>query len=180
MYDTGYKSNFNWSLVDRNNLSLSQMLDTMTNSQVSRPLRCYLSSRMFCSVVLPALIAFNAVGCGEPESKIARKAIYGKILGGKGKDGKMRFIPIDTSIGPVAVNDVKDGAYRFTTKNGPVPGEYNVTIELEAPASSARPPGRGERRRPNAAGRAVFDEPKRTTASVSADGPLEIDLDVTK
>ena len=165
-------------LVGQNNLSfsLSQMLDTMTNSQVSRPSRCYLSWRMFRSVVLPALIAFNAVGCGGSVSESGRMAIHGKIAGAEGRAGSVKFIPIDASIGGVAVGSFKDGAYRFTEEYGPVPGEYVVSIEFEEPGSAGeRPAGRSR----GGSGEDAVDE-KRTTASVSAGGPLEIDLDITQ
>ncbi len=129
---------------------------------------------MFRSVMLPALIAFNAVGCGGSESGIGRKAIYGKIVGAEGRAGSVSFIPTDTSIGGAAMVSFKDGAYRFTEEYGPVPGEYDVSIEFEEPESSAG----GERRGRGPGSKVV--ESKMTTASVSADGPLEIDLDITQ
>ena len=131
---------------------------------------------MFRSVVLPALIAFNAVGCGGSESGVGRKAIYGKIVGAEGRAGSVSFIPTDPSIGGAAMGSFKDGAYRFTEEYGPVPGEYDVSIEFEVPGAGREGPrGRG----PGGEGSTV-DEPKMTTASVSADGPLEIDLDITQ
>jgi hypothetical protein len=139
---------------------------------------------MFRAVALPALIAFNAVGCGGPEPKFDRKAIYGKLLGAEGRNGALAFTPIDTSIGPAAMTDFENGAYRFTAKDGPVPGKYNVSIEIEVPASSAparqtRPGGRMTKN-PADVGRPSYDEAKMITVSVSADGPFEIDLDVTQ
>jgi hypothetical protein len=160
------------------------MLLTMTDSQVSRPLLSDLSWRMFRSVALVTLFAFSTVGCGDQKSQIDRKPVYGNIVGAEGRSGMLTFTPIDTSIGPAASVDFKDGAYRFTAKVGPVPGEYNVSIEFEASASSAaaRPNNRGGRMDRNAVdvGGVTYDEAKMTTASVSADGPFETDLDVTK
>ena len=129
---------------------------------------------MFRLVALVALIAFNAVGCGGPESKVGRKAIYGKIVGAEGRAGSVSFVPTDTTIGGSAMVSFKDGAYRFTEEYGPVPGEYVVAIEFEEPESSAG----GERR--GRGPRTKVAEPKMTTASISADGPLEIDLDITQ
>ena len=131
---------------------------------------------MFRSVVLPALVAFNAVGCGGSESGVGRKAIYGKIVGAEGRAGSVSFIPTDSSIGGAAMGSFEDGAYRFTEEYGPVPGEYDVSIEFELPGEGrGGPRGRG----PGSEGSEV-EEPKMTTASVSADGPLEIDLDITQ
>lgn len=148
-------------------------------------------SRTFRSLALAALFAFSALGCGQ-ESKIDRKPIFGKIVGAEGKNGVVIFTPIDTTIGPAVTRSFKDGAYRFGENNGPVPGEYNVSIKLVAPPSSSAPAqkgrggGRGARkqklvgREPSEGGRVAYQPPKTTKASVPADGPFEIDLDLTK
>jgi hypothetical protein len=96
----------------------------------------------------------------------------------------LTFLPIDSSIGPAAMCDFEDGAYQFSKEDGPVPGEYNVTVEMVAAESStaAAPVSRDGRsfRSRGGEGRPTFDEDKVTTASVSAEGPLEIDLDITE
>jgi hypothetical protein len=159
-------------------------LNTRTDTQASRPVIGGILSGKFLPVALIALIAFNVAGCGGPESTIDRKAIFGKIVGGEGRSGMLTFLPIDSSIGPAAMCDFEDGAYGFTEVDGPVPGEYNVTVEMEVSDSSASaaPVRRDGRVFKNAAavGRPTYDEDRTTTASISAEGPLEIDLDITE
>ena len=155
----------------------------MTDSQVARPLPCDLSSRRFPAVALAALCACSALGCGQ-DSQIDRKPVYGKIVGAEGRNGLVTFVPTDTAIGPAAIGSLEDGAYRFTKADGPVPGEYNVTIEFEASDSSPAPQdGRGARlisKNSADVGRVAFEPPKTTTASVAVDGPFEIDLNPTE
>jgi hypothetical protein len=43
------------------------------------------------------------------------------------------FTPIEATIGPAVTGSFEDGAYRFSREDGPVPGKYNVTIELVVP-----------------------------------------------
>jgi hypothetical protein len=154
----------------------------MTKSQVSRPWLRFLSWGVFCAVALPALIALNITGCGGRESKFDRKAIYGKVVGAEGRNGTAAFTPIDTSIGPAAMTDFENGAYRFTEDDGPVPGEYNVYVELEVPASEARKskPGGRTTKNPADVGRPTYDEAEVIKISVSVDGPWEIDLNVAQ
>jgi hypothetical protein len=127
------------------------------------------------------------VGCGGPESKLDRRPIFGKIVGAEGNNGVVRFLPTSGTEGPAVVGSLENGSYRFTTVNGPVPGKYNVSIEVEVstPPARARPSRRGSTNDKIPANEfrenyASYDEPKTTTASVTVDGPLEIDLDVTK
>jgi hypothetical protein len=144
----------------------------------------YFGTSWFCSFALLVLVTLTSVGCGGPDSKWDRKAIHGKVIGGEGRNGTVAFTPVDASIGPAALNDFQDGAYQFTAENGPVPGEYSVLVELEvdpavAKAKRARP---GERmsRNPADVGRSTFEEAAPIQITVSADGPLEIDLNVAQ
>jgi hypothetical protein len=128
--------------------------------------------------LLVALAALNVVGCGGSESQIDRKPIYGKIVGAEGQNGIVTFTPIDSSIGLAAMNDFEAGAYRFTKDNGPLSGKHNVSIELEVTVSSAEMPKNLSGSRPPT----LSYEPveKTIAASVPAEGPFEIDLDITK
>lgn len=101
----------------------------MTNSQALRPVICGFSFQSFLPVALVALIATSVAGCGQG-SQVDRKPIFGKIIGAEGRDGMVTFIPLDATLGPVAILSFKDGTYQFNSKDGPVPGEYEVTIEL--------------------------------------------------
>jgi hypothetical protein len=132
---------------------------------------------MLRSALLVALIALTTVGCGGPESKIDRKAIYRKIVGAEGQTGLVTFTPIDSSIGPAAMNDFEAGAYRFTKENGPVPGKHNVSIELEESISAAEMPKNLSGSRPPTV---TYEAVEKTiTVSVPAEGPFEINIDIT-
>jgi hypothetical protein len=104
-------------------------LNTRTDSQASDPANCGISFQSFRSAALVALIAASLPGCGQ-DSQIDRKPIFGKIVGAEGRDGMVTFMPINAKIGPVATLSFKDGTYQFSNEDGPVPGEYEVTIEL--------------------------------------------------
>ena len=136
---------------------------------------------MLRSVALAALFAFSTLGCGQ-KSQIDRKPIYGNIVGADGRNGVVTFIPIHTSIGPAVTRSFKEGAYRFTKDDGPVPGKYNVTIKLVDSSPAATQNGRGAVKRTrnsktaSEGGRLAYEPAKTTTVSVSADGPFKIDL----
>ena len=160
------------------------MLETMTDEQSLGAAFCRIRPRIFHSVVLAVVFAFSVLGCRQ-ESQIDRKPIYGKIVGAEGRNGLVTFIPMETSIGPAAIGSFEDGTYRFTKTDGPVPGEYNVSLEFEESDSSPVAPrnGRGRRvitKNPADVGRATFEPAKTTTALVPVDGPFEIDLHLTK
>ena len=143
---------------------------------------------MFRSVPLAALFAFSALGCGR-ESQIDRKPVYGNIVGAEGRNGVVTFTPIDTTIGPAATRSFEDGAYRFSEDDGPVPGEYEVTVEFVA-SPGAKQSGLGGGRGPGGrrlvsknpveGGRLAYEQPMTTTATVPADGPFKIDLHPTE
>jgi hypothetical protein len=97
------------------------------------------------------------------------------------------FYPIDTTIGPAASGSFENGAYRFTTDDGPVPGEYNVSIEFEesesSPPKARNGPGAGLISKSETGigeARLQIEPEKITAASVPADGPFEIDLNPTE
>jgi hypothetical protein len=158
-------------------------LNTRAESQTSRPAIGGVRSRKFFPIALVALLAFSAAGCGGSDSQIDRKPIFGKILGAEGRSGMLTFTPQDSSLGPSVSGDFEDGVYQFTNQYGPVPGEYDVSIEFEEnEASPKRAPNRTGRviKDPRDVGRVAYEEDKWTTASVPAEGPFEVDLDLTE
>jgi hypothetical protein len=152
-------------------------VDRMTASQASCSEMGDPRAGTFLPVALSVLISFTAVGCGGSKSQIDRKAIYGKIVGAEGQNGLITFTPIDSSIGPAAMNDFEAGAYRFTKENGPVPGKYNVSIELEESISAADMPKNLTGSRPPTVVHVAVE--KTITVSVPAESPFEIDVDIT-
>ena len=138
---------------------------------------------MFRSVALAALFVLSVLGCSH-ESQIDRKPVYGNIVGADGRNGMVTCTPIEATIGPAVTRSFEDGAHGFSKEDGPVPGEYNVTIELVVPDSSpaATQNGRGAAKRArkgkvaSEGGRLAYEPAKTTTVTVSADGPFEMDL----
>jgi hypothetical protein len=152
----------------------------MTDRQSSTSAPGLLRSRTFGSVALVAFCAFTALGCDQ-EVQIDRKPVHGRIVDGEGRNGLVTFIPIETAIGPAVIGSFEDGVYRFTEGDGPVPGEYEVSIEFEESASTtaARQNGRSDgliHRSAADVGEADLEAAKMTMASVPAEGPFEIDL----
>lgn len=80
------------------------------------------------SRLLTICAAFTA-GCGGGES-LNRVPMSGTVFttGTALKAGTIRFVPIGETKGPTAVSAVIDGAYAFTTEDGPVPGTYRVEV----------------------------------------------------
>lgn len=140
-------------------------------------------SRLLRSVALTALFAFSALGCGR-ESKIDRKPVFGKVVGAEGRNGLVTFTPMKATIGPAVTSSFEDGAYSFSREDGPVPGKYNVTIELamsdSSPAATHNRRGAagGTRKGKIASegGRMAYEPAKTTTVEIPADGPFEMDL----
>jgi len=76
------------------------------------------------------LISVCLTGCSRPSGP-QRLAISGEVLFGQEplESGRIRFIPIEETTGPVAVAVVTDGIYVFDRENGPVLGKNRVQIE---------------------------------------------------
>jgi hypothetical protein len=128
--------------------------------------------------ILSIVIALHAVGCGGEKSQLDRKPVYGKILGAEGKNGVVTFTPINSSIGPAAMSNFEAGTYQFKKANGPVPGEYNVSIDLEASMSAADMPRHLKGSKPPSV---VYETvEKMINAAVPAEGSFEIDIDITR
>jgi hypothetical protein len=159
------------------------ILSTRTDSRASHSVIGGIRSGKFFPIALVALLAFSAAGCGGSDSQLDRKPIFGKILGAEGRSGILTFTPQDSSLGPAVTGGFEDGVYQFREQYGPVPGDYDVSIEFEENDAS---PERAQDRNgwvtkdPRDVGQVSFEEDKWTTASVPAEGPFEIDLDVTE
>ncbi len=54
--------------------------------------------------------------------------------------GQIRFHPTKGNEGPIAATVVRNGAYAFTTENGPVVGRQLVVFELMVPADAVANP----------------------------------------
>jgi hypothetical protein len=92
-------------------------------------------------VLVLAVIAGCAAGCGEPPAK-PRTALSGKVTldGRTNFIGQVRFHPAKGNVGPVAATVIRNGAYSFTSENGPVAGPQQVVVELMVASSEGAPP----------------------------------------
>lgn len=81
-----------------------------------------------CSLLLCGVL----IGCGvklEPRRVVVRGSV---IVGDKlVPEATVRFLPEPGNTGPVALTDVKGGLYNFSKLDGPFPGKYKVSVNLE-------------------------------------------------
>jgi hypothetical protein len=117
---------------------------------------------------LAVLVSIIALGCSQ-DSKLNRKPVFGKIVGADGRGGIVTFTPTDGTIGPAATRSFENGAYQFSEKDGPVPGNYIASVEL----ALANTTERTTRQWP-------YEPEKKTAVSVPVDGPYELDLNPTE
>lgn len=80
-----------------------------------------------CCLIL-TVIGFIS-GCGDDSNP--RLAVYGRVAGAEGRSGLVSFVPQESTQGPAARATLVNGEYQFGRNDGPVPGEYNVLIQLE-------------------------------------------------
>jgi len=92
-------------------------------------------------LIAAVLLAAGLCGCATPE--IPRQPLYGRISGAEGRSGLLSLIPQEGTQAPAARAVIEDGQYRFSRREGPVPGQYTAIVQLE-------------RSRANASGIAVF------------------------
>lgn len=85
-------------------------------------------SRQFLCLLLIISAALLS-GCGQSVER--RKAVFGTISGAEGRSGLISFIPEND--GPATRVKVTDGEYVFDESNGPLPGQYQVVVQLETP-----------------------------------------------
>jgi len=82
-----------------------------------------------CCLLLTAVGLIS--GCGD--SSNPRLAVYGRVTGAEGRSGLVSFVPQESTDGPAARASLINGEYQFDRNDGPIPGEYNVLIQLEIP-----------------------------------------------
>lgn len=81
----------------------------------------------FCGLMIVSL-----TGCGA-KAEPRRVAVRGSVI----VDDKLvpeatvRFLPEKGNAGPVATTAVNSGLYNFTNLDGPFPGKYKVSVNLE-------------------------------------------------
>jgi hypothetical protein len=82
-----------------------------------------------------ALIA--CAGCGEADG--GRIAFSGRVTRGDEPvpQGFVSFHPAEGHTGPAANADIKDGVYRFTASDGPLPGPHRATVTIPPLGSKA-------------------------------------------
>lgn len=86
--------------------------------------------RMRPALLLLALLVL--IGCGwnaEPR----RVAVRGSVIVGETlvPEATVRFLPVQGNTAPVAMTTVVGGLYNFTKLDGPFPGKYRVSVNLE-------------------------------------------------
>lgn len=107
-----------------------------------------ISSRLIALGVLGALCV---LGCGK--SGPSRQPLRGSITidGVSLEQGAISLRPAAGSSAPAAVTTVENGAYRFTSKNGPMPGSYSVKINVDPESEQGKAILKSAAARPTAA-----------------------------
>ncbi|MEX0818248.1 MAG: hypothetical protein WD070_01605 [Pirellulaceae bacterium] len=79
------------------------------------------------------------LGCGDT-SEPTRQALRGSVTvdGAQLEDGAISLRPVAGHSAPAAVTTIKNGTYRFTKKNGPMPGPYSVKINIDPESDQGR------------------------------------------
>ena len=85
---------------------------------------------MFFRIVCFGLLLTFTAGCGESGPDYERHPVFGKILGGEGREGWVTFRPGIDAKGSVSNTEVKNGEYRFAANKGPSSGTHTVLIRL--------------------------------------------------
>ncbi len=79
-----------------------------------------------------AVVLALILGCGSSSTELKRSEVRGTVkrAGVPVKEGSIRFLPADGHDGPAANGAIKDGAYAFTSENGPTAGAHQVVITI--------------------------------------------------
>ena len=89
-----------------------------------------MQSSALCRISGCWLACFLA-GCSAA-SEWDRLPLYGKLnvasLPPEQFTGSFSLVPLKGTLGPAANTAIRQGAYRFTTLTGPVPGKYRATV----------------------------------------------------
>jgi hypothetical protein len=85
---------------------------------------------MRLTVMLLGLLAL--AGCGG-KSEPRRVAVRGSVIVGEKlvPEATVRFRPAPGNSAPIAVTSVSGGLYNFTNLDGPYPGKYTASVNLE-------------------------------------------------
>ena len=88
--------------------------------------------RLLAGFCFCGLMIVSMTGCGT-KAEPRRVAVRGSVIVGDKlvPDATVRFLPEHGNAGPVAVTGVNGGLYKFTKLNGPYPGKYKVSVNLE-------------------------------------------------
>jgi len=78
------------------------------------------------------LLMGTLIGCGA-NAEPRRVAVRGSVIVGDKlvPEATVRFLPEKGNVGPVAMTGVVGGLYNFTQLDGPFPGKYKVSVNLE-------------------------------------------------
>ncbi len=117
------------------------------------------------------VVAGMFTGCGgDGPNRIPLTGIVSapEIVGAL--NGTISLLPDSGTKGPAANGLVRDGLYRFTTEDGPVPGTHRVLIDVE--------PERGKL--DQAAEQAAAQWMFKFNITVPAEGPYEYDFELVR
>jgi len=145
-----------------------------------------LSRRMMGSIaatLMVGILSFAASSMGGDSS--GRVALMGTIIGAGKAGGRICFQPETGQKGPVANATILNGQYAFNSSNGPMPGTYDVVIELvDKPADSSSGPAQsGKMAVPNGQTSGFFMAPPRigkAHVSVASSGSRELNITFTE
>ncbi len=88
--------------------------------------------RLLAGFCFWGLTIVSLTGCGA-KSEPRRVAVHGSVIVGDKlvPEATVRFLPEAGNAGPVAMTNVVGGLYNFTKLDGPYPGKYKVSVNLE-------------------------------------------------
>jgi len=129
------------------------------------------------------ILSFAASSMGGDSN--GRVALMGTITGAGKAGGRICFQPEAGQKGPVANGTILNGQYAFNSSNGPMPGTYDVFIELvDQPADSSSAPAlSGKMAMPNGQASGFFMAPPRigkAHVSVPSRGSRELNITFTE
>ena len=119
------------------------------------------------------LFAVMIIGGCSGRDELPRKQVFGTVSSSSNAlDGAISFLPAAGTKGPSATTAIVQGKYRFAAGDGVVPGKYQVLI---VPKLTKPIPQPGSATKPHST-----SEPTefRQEATVSADGPFELNFQV--
>jgi hypothetical protein len=123
-----------------------------------------------------------SIGCGH--SQLPRRAVFGKVTcGGEPVfTGKLRFVPVENTIGPVTSARISDGQYRADNRGGVPIGKHRVEISARRTTGQKVPaPGGSMVDETVAIGQEIYSGPQSPLfVEVKADGDGQFDFAISK